>query len=91
MRCVVVMKTYFWEFFGPSAGETARHFEQHLRQFLETHALRAEESGLLESEAQALVFCSAEAQVGEAIVGALRPRQEVVGGLPEELAALRAR
>jgi hypothetical protein len=33
------MATYFWDFFGPRADGTARHFARHLEQFLHTHKI----------------------------------------------------
>jgi len=29
------LRTYFWDFFGPRALPTARHFKKHLAEFLE--------------------------------------------------------
>jgi len=79
------VKTYFWEFFGPNALPTARHFERHLLQFLAEHDFAAEETGVIEAPGQALVFASASAGAGEAIEGALKPAQVAEGALPVEL------
>ena len=35
-----------WDYYGPLASGTAEHFERHLRQFLETHALNNVVSGV---------------------------------------------
>ena len=69
-------KTYFWDFFGPRADGTARHFQKHLEQFLETHALPGCRTGLAsEGEGHQAVYCEAPAAAESAIEGALRPRR----------------
>jgi hypothetical protein len=70
------MKKYLWDFFGPYAERTARHFEQHLLEFLSKNELAVEATGL-ESNGHNhhAAFCIAPAQSQSTIETSLRPNR----------------
>ena len=70
--------TFCWDFFGPRAEGTARHFLRHLDDFLQrecvagcTTAVAAPRPG------QWTVTCRTPPAAVEAVRGALRPRRQV--------------
>lgn len=79
-------RIYFWDFFGPRAEGTARHFVEHLDQFLERES-RLEREGFLGCETgagsrgpgHAAAWCrvppDAEPEIHRGIQKALRPRR----------------
>jgi hypothetical protein len=48
---------FLWDFFGPRAEGTAKHFEKHLLQFLAANSLTLPTGVLQESENHVVVFC----------------------------------
>ena len=67
---------YLWDFFGPNALGTARHFREHLLQFLERHALVGCEVELVSAgPGHHAVGCVAPGEAAELIEGALRPKR----------------
>jgi hypothetical protein len=70
------MKTYFWDFFGPRADGTARHFELHLREFLERNTLTGCETGLTsEGEGHRAVYCRTPEPAQKTVELTLRPKR----------------
>lgn len=69
--------TFFWDFYGPRAEGTARHFQKHLDEFLRREQVAGCATGL---EAPAsnhwAVSCRAPAAAAEVVRRALRPRRE---------------
>lgn len=75
------MKTYFWDFFGPSAQGTAEHFEKHLSEFLSTQSLDGCLTGTVSAGAGHMsAFCTAPPAAQTKIERALRPRRILDGG-----------
>ena len=73
----VSTSTYYWDFFGPNAEQTARHFDQHLQQFLAKNAIGGCETGLESAGAgHFAAFCVAPVEAGQSIERALRPRRK---------------
>jgi hypothetical protein len=73
----VATSTYYWDFFGPNAEQTARHFDEHLRQFLAKNAIAGCETGLESAGAgHFAAFCVAPVEAGQGIERALRPRRK---------------
>jgi hypothetical protein len=69
-------KRYFWDFFGPNAQGTARHFREHLSQFLERHAIEGCKLELVSAgPGHHAAACVAPSEAAELIEGALRPRR----------------
>lgn len=67
---------YFWDFFGPRAEGTARHFQRHLQQFLAQHGLEGCEIRVTSAgEGHWAVECTAPPAARSAIEGALRPKR----------------
>jgi hypothetical protein len=72
------MKTYFWDFFGPDAAERARHFNQHLDEFLIKNALAGCTTGVASDAAgQYAAWCRAPAELESAIERSLGPQRMV--------------
>lgn len=70
------MKTWYWDFAGPTAEGTARHFRVHLDEFLAREGLGGCETGVeSQGPGHAAAFCRAPDEHGEAIQRALRPRR----------------
>jgi hypothetical protein len=71
-------KTYFWDFFGPRAPGTARHFEEHLKEFLNKNALEGCVTGLAsEGEGHQSVYCRTPRAAQSAVERALRPKRSI--------------
>lgn len=69
--------TYYWDFFGPHAERTARHFDEHLKQFLEKNAVAGCATGVESAGAgHFAAFCVAPVEAGSSIERALRPRRK---------------
>lgn len=69
-------RTYFWDFFGPSAQPTAEHFVEHLLGFLQENGMEGCETGTESQGAgHAAAFCVAPAEHQPAIEQALKPRR----------------
>ena len=70
------MKTFFWDFFGPRAEGTAKHFLVHLLEFLEKHEFDGCETGL-ESRApnHHAAWCRAPEQWHDGLQKALKPKR----------------
>lgn len=71
------MKTFFWDFWGPHAERTARHFEHHLKEFLQTHKCESSLTEVLIEEGHASVSCSPPEEAEELIMKVLRPRRSL--------------
>lgn len=73
-------KTYFWDFFGPRAHGTAEHFQRHLLEFLDKHALAGCVTALLsEGAGHHAVSCLTPPEAQEIVERALRPRRSLDG------------
>ena len=71
--------TLFWDFYGPRAEGTARHFERHLGQFLAREAISGCATAIEEpARGHWVVRCVSPPQHAEALRRALRPRREAV-------------
>lgn len=69
-------KIYFWDFFGPRAEGTAKHFRKHLDDFLAENTLAGCETGLAsEGAGHHAVYCRTPLPVQRSIEAALRPRR----------------
>jgi hypothetical protein len=74
-------KTLFWDFFGPAAEQTARHFMKHLDEFLVRNGCVGAVSGLSsEGDGHQAVWCRPSAEDELAIERSLRPRRVQVTG-----------
>jgi hypothetical protein len=72
--------TFWWDFFGPRAEGTARHFQRHLEEFLAREAVAGCTTAVEAPRAgQWSVSCHAPAAAADAVRGALRPRREQAG------------
>lgn len=69
------MTTFFWDFWGPEAERTARHFEHHLLEFLARHDISGAETGVQVEDGHASAFCRPPESAREAVGRALRPRR----------------
>lgn len=69
--------TFSWDFFGPRAEGTARHFQRHLDEFLAREVLAGCVTAVdAESGNRWAVHCTTPPAHAEAIRRALRPRRE---------------
>lgn len=74
------MNTYYWDFYGPRAAGTARHFVRHLDEFLRQHDLGGCEIGTSsDAEGHVAAFCRSSAEAQPIIEGALRPNRKAPG------------
>jgi hypothetical protein len=72
------MKTYFWDFFGPNAEGTARHFVRHLEQFLAEHQVEGCSVDASASfEGHFAATCLAPEAAQPVIEGSLRPNRAI--------------
>jgi hypothetical protein len=75
-----VSRTYYWDFFGPRAEGTARHFHVHLLEFLAKNACPEMPTGLESQGARHYaVFCHPPDDWQTPIEQSLRPRRAVEG------------
>jgi hypothetical protein len=69
--------TYFWDFFGPRAEGTARHFQRHLDEFLAREAVAGCVTGADEQAAgHWAAWCRTPPTAAEPVRRALRPRRQ---------------
>lgn len=69
------MTIYYWDFHGPDAEGTARHFLAHLGEFIARNGLAGTESGLESSRAgHFATWCKAPDAARDALLR-LRPRR----------------
>ena len=69
--------TFFWDFHGPRAEGTARHFRKHLDEFLHREAVGGCSTGVDElTPAHWAAWCRAPDESAEAVTRALRPRRQ---------------
>jgi hypothetical protein len=69
--------TFFWDFFGPRAEGTARHFQRHLEEFLAREAVAGCSTAVeAPRPGQWTVSCIAPPAAAEPVRRALRPRRE---------------
>lgn len=69
-------KALYWDFFGPDAEGTARHFSRHLEQFLEAEQLHGCEIALVSAAAgHHAVECRAPEPAQPLLIDRLRPRR----------------
>lgn len=70
------MPTLYWDFFGPNAEGSARHFRKHLDEFLHANGCAGCTTGLAsEGALHHAAFCEAPDETAPGIVQALRPRR----------------
>jgi hypothetical protein len=70
------MKTFFWDFFGPNAEPTAKHFLKHLDAFVAENGLEGCQTGLASSgEGHQAAFCRTPEAHQPGLLRALRPRR----------------
>jgi hypothetical protein len=70
-----------WDFFGPNAEGSARHFRKHLDEFLSANECAGCSTGVRsEGEGHHAAFCDAPEGAAAAIARALRPRRVTPGG-----------
>jgi uncharacterized protein len=70
------VRTYYWDFFGPTADGTAAHFKKHLEEFLSKHSLDSCAVSLLSLQpGHCAAACIATDEARERIEKALRPRR----------------
>ncbi len=71
---------YSWDFYGPRAEGTARHFLRHLEEFLERHDLRGcELDTSSDGEGHVAARCRAPLEAQTSIERALRPQRREPG------------
>jgi hypothetical protein len=69
--------TYFWDFFGPRAEGTARHFQRHLDEFLAREAVGGCTTGAEELAAgHWAAWCRTPPAAAEPVQRALKPRRQ---------------
>lgn len=69
-------RTMYWDFFGPNAAGTARHFKHHLDEFLEKNGCTGRDTGLVSAgTGHEAVFCRVDAQFEQGVLTALCPRR----------------
>lgn len=70
-------KTFYWDFHGPRAEGTARHFRTHLDEFLARERIVGCETGVEElGAAHWAAWCRAGQEACEPVSRALRPRRQ---------------
>lgn len=70
------MRQFLWDFFGPRAEQTARHFQKHLDEFLQKNAVAGCETGVAsEQPGHFAVFCRAPLSLQDMLVRSLRPQR----------------
>lgn len=73
------MTTYFWDFYGPDAEGTARHFLVHLGEYAARNALELDASGVsAEATGHWAAWCKAADRARDALLR-LRPRRTRAG------------
>ena len=73
----MAVTTFFWDFRGPRAEGTARHFLHHLDEFLHCEALGGCSTGVEEMAAGVwAAWCRAPEEAAEPVARALRPRRQ---------------
>ncbi|MEM6791079.1 MAG: hypothetical protein AAF715_26410 [Myxococcota bacterium] len=71
------MTRLFWDFVGPRAEGTARHFERHLREFFVRERLDLAASGVDEvAKYKWFAYCDVDEAVVAAVTKALRPQRQ---------------
>lgn len=69
-------RRYFWDFFGPNAEGTARHFKEHLDGFLAREGIADATTGVVsEQPGHWAAYCDAPSAHEASIAQALRPRR----------------
>jgi len=72
-----VSANFYWDFFGPRAEGTARHFLRHVDEMLARDGVAGCTTGVATPRAgQWTVSCRAPAEAADALRRALRPRRE---------------
>ena len=70
------MQTLYWDFHGPAAEQTAKHFAKHLNEFLARSGCSAATTGLSSAgPGHQAVWCRAPEPDAADIGRALRPRR----------------
>ena len=70
----------FWDYYGPSAKETAQHFMHHLLEFIQREQLQASvKTCELEeyTDIHVAVYCDAEYEAGRKLAMALKSKRSV--------------
>lgn len=77
-------RVFYWDFVGPRAEGTARHFREHLDGFLHREGVAGCATGLEQlAPAQWAVSCRTPAAAAEVVQRALRPRRHREVASPE--------
>jgi hypothetical protein len=70
----------FWDFFGPRAEGTARHFRSHLEEFLERESVDGCSVGISSGNPRHwATWCLAPVAVDDLLTRALKPRRRELG------------
>ena len=71
------VRYFHWDFFGPDAEETARHFLRHVQAFLDREALPGCTIGVEpDPPAGFTAFCETPERAWDAVIRGLRPHWE---------------
>lgn len=73
------MRRYYWDFFGPMAEGTARHFQHHLEEFFAREKMEGCNSGVDVAPGQVSAWVDAPEPHRQVIERALRPRRYAEG------------
>ncbi len=70
--------TFYWDFFGPRAEGIAKHFEEHLKEFLVKNNIKnaVTQALLLETNSWS-VSCHCDEEYAPLIQKALRPKRSI--------------
>lgn len=69
------MRRYFWDFFGPHAEGTARHFHKHLDEFLVRENIQGCSTGVVGNGEHFAAYCDTPDEHRDVIQRALRPKR----------------
>lgn len=69
------LRRYFWDFFGPNGEGTARHFHEHLDEFLAREKLAGCATGVIVEDRHSAVYCDAPETHHAVVQRALRPKR----------------
>ena len=70
------VKTYYWDFFGPRAEGTAKHFVRHLNEFFEKNGIvGCEVDTASAGQGHVAARCRAPLEAEDVIERALRPQR----------------
>lgn len=80
---------HHWDFFGPDAEKTAKHFEKHVAEFAALEQLKIDSSGSFQADAHHTCYWieTMDANHTEHIKKRLRPRRSLSAGEHIEIIA----